>query len=242
MLIENAPRRAAIVGYHRIPFARNNTAYTEAGNQDMMVAALNGLIERYHLQGLLMGEVAGGAVIKHSWEINLMRECVMSTSLDPATAACDIQQACNTGVESAIYIANKIALGQIEAGIAGGVDSASNVPLVLGEKLRTILLRARRARSFSEQLKQFSRIRIKDLSPVAPLNRGPDFPWAAIPRSPQNIMISPAKSRMCMRWRVIVKWLRLMTEVFLMTCSRLTWAWTMITISGEIPLWKNSQG
>jgi acetyl-CoA C-acetyltransferase len=173
MLIENAPRRVAIVGYNRIPFARNNTAYTESGNQDMMVAALNGLIERYHLQGLLMGEVAGGAVIKHSWEINLMRECVMSTSLDPATAACDIQQACNTGVESAIYIANKIALGQIDAGIAGGVDSASNVPLELGEKLRTILLRSRRAKSFSHKLKQFLRIRIRDLSPVAPMNREP---------------------------------------------------------------------
>jgi len=173
MLIENTPRRAAIVGYNRIPFARNNTVYAEASNLDMMVATLNGLIERYHLQGLLLGEVAGGAVIKHSWEINLMRECVMSTSLDPATAACDIQQACNTGVESAIYIADKIALGQMDVGIAGGVDSASNVPLVLGEKLRTILLRARRAKSFSQRLKQFTKIRFRDLKPVPPLNQEP---------------------------------------------------------------------
>lgn len=167
------PRKVAIVGYNRIPFARNNTAYTEAGNKDMMTAALDGLIERYHLHGQLLGEVAGGAVIKHSWEINLLRECVMSTSLDPDTAACDIQQACNTGIEAAIYIANKIALGQIDSGIAGGVDSASNVPLVLGEKLRKILLSARRAKTFGARLKQFSKIRLKDLTPVAPMNIEP---------------------------------------------------------------------
>ncbi|GAA3949925.1 acetyl-CoA C-acetyltransferase [Chitinophaga oryziterrae] len=167
------PRKVAIVGYNRIPFARNNTAYTEAGNKDMMTAALDGLIERYHLHGQLLGEVAGGAVIKHSWEINLLRECVMSTSLDPNTAACDIQQACNTGIEAAIYIANKIALGQIDSGIAGGVDSASNVPLVLGEKLRKILLSARRAKTFGARLKQFSKIRLKDLTPVAPMNIEP---------------------------------------------------------------------
>src|SRR3954465_12624457 len=100
------PRKVAIVGYNRIPFARNNTAYAEAGNKDMMTAALNGLIDRYQLQGQLMGEVAGGAVIKHSWEENLIRECVMSTALDQRSPACDIQQACNTGIEAAIYIGN----------------------------------------------------------------------------------------------------------------------------------------
>lgn len=165
--------RVAIVGYNRIPFARSNSAYTQASNQDMMVATLNGLITRYHLQGQLLGEVAGGAVIKHSWEINLMRECVMSTALDARTPACDIQQACNTGIETAVYIANKIALGQIEAGIAGGVDSASNVPLILGEKLRKILLTARRAKSTGDKLRQFLQIRPKDITPVAPMNMEP---------------------------------------------------------------------
>src|SRR6187402_3225487 len=124
-------RKVAVVGYNRIPFARQNTAYTTVGNQEMMVAAMHGLIERYHLQGYLLGEVAGGAVIKHTREFNLMRECVLGTSLDPGTPACDLQQACDTGIEAAIYIGNKIALGQIEVGIAGGVDSTSNVPIVL---------------------------------------------------------------------------------------------------------------
>src|SRR6185295_11932270 len=112
--------------------------YAEASNKDMMIAALNGLIERYHLQGLRLGEVAGGAVIKHPWEANLIRECVLETLLDPQTPGCDIQQACDTGIEAAVYIANKIALGQIEVGIAGGVDSTSNVPLVWSENLRKI--------------------------------------------------------------------------------------------------------
>lgn len=173
MLSNALSRKVAIVGYNRIPFARYNTAYTNAGNQDMMTAALNGLTERYHLQRMLIGEVAGGAVIKHSREVNLMRECVMSTSLDPRTPACDIQQACNTGVEAAVYIANKISLGQIECGIAGGVDSASNVPLVIGEKLRKILLSARRAKTFGEKFSRFSKIRLKDLYPVAPVNVEP---------------------------------------------------------------------
>jgi acetyl-CoA C-acetyltransferase len=166
-------RKVAIVGYNRIPFARQNTAYAKASNQDMLVAALNGLIVRYNLKGELLGEVACGAVIKHSWEFNLTRESVMSTSLDPRTPACDLQQACDTGIETAIYIANKIALGQIDVGIAGGVDSTSNVPLVLGEKVRKILLAANRAKTFGAKLGQFLKIRPGDLAPIAPANLEP---------------------------------------------------------------------
>jgi len=173
MLNDNKSRKVAIVGYNRIPFARNNSFYATASNTDMMTAALNGLIERYHLNGCLLGEVAGGALIKHSREINLMRECVMSTSLDQSTPACDIQQACDTGVEAVIYVANKIALGQIDSGIAGGVDSASDVPLVLGEKLRKILLSANRAKTFTSKISQYSKIRLKDIAPVAPMNMEP---------------------------------------------------------------------
>lgn len=167
-MLTNLPRKIAVVGYNRIPFARHNTSYANASNQDMMLAAMNGLIERYQLQGQRLGEVAGGAVIKHSRDFNLMRECVLGSSLDPTTPACDIQQACDTGIESAVYIGNKIALGQIEVGIAGGVDSVSNVPIVLSEPLRKILLEARRAKTFGEKLSKFLKIRFKDLIPVAP--------------------------------------------------------------------------
>ena len=173
MINNKQTRKVAIVGYNRIPFARNNTAYTTASNQDMMVAALNGLIERYKLQGELLGEVAGGAVIKSSLVLNLMRECVLSTTLNPATPACDIQQACDTGLETAIYIANKIALGQIEVGIAGGVDSTSNVPIMVGDGLRKALLEARRAKSTFDRIKAFTKLGIKDLTPEAPANVEP---------------------------------------------------------------------
>jgi acetyl-CoA C-acetyltransferase len=166
MKTNNLVRKVAIVGYNRIPFARRNTAYVNASNQDMLIAALNGLVNRYHLQGQLLGEVAGGAVVKHSRESNLIRESVMATSLDPSTPACDIQQACATGLQAAIYIANKIALGQIDSGIAAGVDSSSNVPLVLSENLRTILLAVDRSKTFSEKLKQFSKIKFRDLKPA----------------------------------------------------------------------------
>jgi acetyl-CoA C-acetyltransferase len=162
MLNNNKSKKVAIVGYNRIPFARNNSFYATASNTDMMTAVLNGLIDRYYLKGSLLGEVAGGAVIKHSREINLVRECVMNTSLDQRTPACDIQQACDTGVEAVIYIANKIALGQIDCGIAGGVDSASDVPLVLGERLRKILLSANRAKTFGSKISQYSKIKFRE--------------------------------------------------------------------------------
>lgn len=168
MFITQPPRKVAVVGYNRIPFARHNTNYANASNQDMMLAAMNGLIERYHLQGQRLGEVAGGAVIKHSREFNLMRECVLGSSLDPTTPACDLQQACDTGIEAAVYIGNKIALGQIEVGIGGGVDSVSSVPIVVSEPLRKILLEIRRAKSFGERLGKILKIRFKDFAPVAP--------------------------------------------------------------------------
>jgi len=173
MLNDKQSRKVAIVGYNRIPFARQNTFYTKADNQNMMTAVLNGLIDRYKLQGQLLGEVAGGAVIKSSLDLNLMRECVLDTSLDKGTPACDIQQACDTGIESAIYIANKIALGQIDVGIAGGVDSTSNVPLLLGDGLREILLGARRAKTTGQRLGQLLKIRPKHLVPQAPMNSEP---------------------------------------------------------------------
>lgn len=169
----NNVRKVAIVGYNRIPFARNNTHYANASNQDMLVATLNGLIDRYNLKGERLGEVAGGAVIKHSREGNLIRESVMDTSLDPATPGVDLQQACATGIEAAIYIANKIALGQIESGIACGVDSTSNVPIVVSEPLRKALLQARRSKTTGGKIKEFLKLRFKDLIPIAPANVEP---------------------------------------------------------------------
>lgn len=166
--MRNLQRKVAIVGYNRIPFARHNTHYANASNQDMMTAALNGLVERYHLEGQLLGEVAGGAVIKHTRDFNLMRECVMGTKLNSATPSCDLQQACDTGIEAVIYIGNKIAMGQIEVGIAGGVDSTSNVPVVVSEGFRKVLLNARRAKSFCGKLRSLTKLRFKDLLPEAP--------------------------------------------------------------------------
>ncbi len=156
----------AIVGYNRIPFARMNTAYVDQGNQDLLLAALNGLIERYHLKGKLLGEVAGGAVIKHISESNLIRETVMNTSLDPATPACDLQQACDTGIEAAIYIGNKIALGQIESGIACGVEAMSNIPFESSSTLRKALLKANKEKSTFGKLKHLLSPALKDWMPI----------------------------------------------------------------------------
>ncbi|MEG0925611.1 acetyl-CoA C-acetyltransferase [Chryseobacterium sp.] len=159
-------KKVAIVGYNRIPFARMNTAYSEKGNQDLLLAALNGLIDRHQLKGKLLGEVAGGAVIKHISESNLIREAVMNTSLDPATPACDLQQACDTGIEAAIYIGNKIALGQIESGIACGVEAMSNIPFESSPRLRKALLNANKEKSALGKLKHLLSPRLKDWMPI----------------------------------------------------------------------------
>ncbi|WP_153397263.1 acetyl-CoA C-acetyltransferase [Chryseobacterium vaccae] len=159
-------KKVAIVGYNRIPFARINTAYADQGNQQLLEAALKGLIQQYHLQGKLLGEVAGGAVIKHISESNLIRESVMNTSLDPATPACDLQQACDTGIEAAIYIGNKIALGQIESGIACGVEAMSNIPFESSLRLRKALLKANKEKSAFGKIKQLLSPKLKDWLPI----------------------------------------------------------------------------
>ena len=166
-------RRVAIIGGNRIPFARSNGAYANVSNGDMLTAALNGLVERYSLQGLRIGEVVAGAVLKHSRDFNLTRECVLSTKLAPETSAYDIQQACGTGLEAAILVANKIALGQIDSGIAGGVDTTSDAPLAINDSLRKILLEINRAKTNQDRLKAALKIRPKHLAPEQPKNGEP---------------------------------------------------------------------
>ena len=166
-------RRVAIIGGNRIPFARSNGPYATASNQAMLTAALEGLIERYNLHGLRLGEVAAGAVLKHSRDFNLTRECVLGSRLAPTTPAYDIQQACGTGLEAALLVANKIALGQIECGIAGGVDTTSDAPIGVNEGLRKILLQANREKSLGAKLKTFLQLRPHHLKPELPRNGEP---------------------------------------------------------------------
>lgn len=156
-------RRVAIIGANRIPFARSNGAYFKASNSDMLTAALNGLVERYQLQGQRLGEVVAGAVLKHSRDFNMTRECVLSTQLAPETPACDIQQACGTGLQAAFMVANKIALGQIEVGIAGGVDTTSDAPIAFGDGLRKALLELNIAKTAKARLQALTKINVKDL-------------------------------------------------------------------------------
>ena len=168
-----SPRRAVVLGGNRIPFARSDSAYAKATNQDMLTAALDGLVERFDLAGQRLGDVVAGAVLKHSRDFNLTRECVLGSRLAPETPAYDIQQACGTRLEAAILVANKIALGQIEVGVAGGVDTTSDAPLALNEDLRSILLDANREKSTQGRLKHLLRVRPGHLAPAIPRNEEP---------------------------------------------------------------------
>jgi acetyl-CoA C-acetyltransferase len=166
-------RRVAVLGANRIPFARSDSTYAHASNQDMLTAALDGLVDRFGLQGERLGEVAGGAVLKHSHDRDLARESVLSTRLAPETPAYDVQQACGTGLETTILVANKIALGQIDAGIACGADTTSDAPIALNEELRATLLEANRQRSSAGKLKALTGLRPGHIVPSIPRNEEP---------------------------------------------------------------------
>ncbi len=161
-------RRVAVIGGTRIPFARQYTAYTDSNNVDMLTAAMTALVQRFGLQGQRLGEVVAGTVLKHTRDINIAREAALSSGLSPQTPAYDVQQACATSLQNTLLVSNKIALGQIEVGIASGVDSASDAPVAVSEPFRHLLLRANRAKTFSERIRLLAQFRPEMLAPSIP--------------------------------------------------------------------------
>ncbi|WP_405585973.1 acetyl-CoA C-acetyltransferase [Streptomyces sp. NBC_01190] len=166
-------RRVAIVAGNRIPFARSDRTYATASNQEMLTAALDGLVERVGLGGQPVGEFVAGAVLKHSRDFNLARETVLGSALDPMTPAYDLQQACATGLQAVFAVAAKIALGVIDSGVAGGTDTTSDAPLALNDELRRTLLAARRARTPAARVRALAGVRPRHLVPDIPRNAEP---------------------------------------------------------------------
>ncbi len=171
-------RKVAVIGGNRIPFARSNTVYAGVSNQEMLTAALDGLIDRFDLDGEVVGEFVAGAVLKHSRDFNLARETVLGSKLAPETTAYDLQQACGTGLQAAFQVANKIALGKYEVGIAGGTDTTSDAPLAVGDKLRKILIELNQASAKGDKKKMLQLI-----SKIRPAYFAPDQPRNAEPRT-----------------------------------------------------------
>jgi acetyl-CoA C-acetyltransferase len=168
MLVGSQLRRVAIIGSVRIPFARSYSAYASVSNQDLLTATFRAVVERYQLQGVRLGDVAAGAVIKHSKDYNLVRECVLSSGLDPQTPGLDMQRACGTSLEAAIDIGNKIALGQIDAGMAGGTDTVSDPPVVFTRAYQQLMLSSYRGKSAWQRLSPWFGLRPKHFKPVLP--------------------------------------------------------------------------
>jgi acetyl-CoA C-acetyltransferase len=171
--MQTSTRRVAVLGGNRIPFARSNTAYADASNQEMLTAAIDGLVTRFGLEGERLGEVVAGAVLKHARDFNLTREAVLGSKLSPETPATDIQQACGTGLQAAIQVANKIALGQIDVGIAGGTDTTSDAPVAISDKLRRKLMKVNAARDTTSRVKALGAIRPGDIGLEIPQNGEP---------------------------------------------------------------------
>ncbi len=172
-------RPVAVLGGVRIPFCRQNTAYADVGNLGLSVRALGALVEKYGLQGQRLGEVAMGAVIKHSSDWNLGREATLSSGLSPLTPGITMQRACGTSLDTIVHIANKIALGQIDSGVGGGSDTTSDVPIVYGAKLRGRLLKMAAAKTPGEKLRAFAGFSPRELKP--------DFPGVAEPRTGKSM-------------------------------------------------------
>src|SRR5471030_2831875 len=168
MLVGANPRRVAIIGGVRIPFARGNGSYAQVGNQEMLTVALRGVVDRYGLQGQRLDEVAAGAVMKHSSQWNLTRESVLGCGLAAETPGLDLQRACGTGLEAAILLGNKIALGQINSAIAGGVDTVSDPPVVYPRSFQQLLLRSYRGKTAAARVKPWFGLRPQSLRPVLP--------------------------------------------------------------------------
>jgi acetyl-CoA C-acetyltransferase len=171
--MQTTTRRVAVIGGNRIPFARSNSAYADASNQEMLTAAIDGLVTRFGLEGERLGEVVAGAVLKHARDFNLTREAVLGSKLAADTPATDIQQACGTGLQAAIQVANKIALGQIDAGIAGGTDTTSDAPVAISDKLRKKLMKVNAARDTVGRVKALGALRPGDIGLEIPQNGEP---------------------------------------------------------------------
>lgn len=192
MIVGNTVRRVAIIGGLRIPFARSLGAYAEASNQDMLGATLKGLVDRYQLKGQCLGDVGGGAVLKHSQDYSLTRESVLDSGLAPETPAFDLTRACGTSLETAILIGLKIAAGQIDSGIACGVDTASDVPIVYPKSYRQLLMRSARGRSLGERVSPWLRIRPKHFKP--------QLPGVSEPRT--GLSMGESCERMAKTWQI----------------------------------------
>jgi acetyl-CoA C-acetyltransferase len=192
MLVGSHPRRVAIIGGARIPFARAHGAYASVGNQEMLTAAFKAVVDKFGLHGARLGDVGAGAVMKHSKDWGLVRECVLGSGLSAETPAFDLQRACGTSLETAIMIANKIALGQIDCGMAGGVDTVSDPPVVFSRDYQQILLHSFRARSLGQKIAPFLRLRPRHFKPV--------LPGVTEPRT--GLSMGQSTEKMAQQWKI----------------------------------------
>ena len=192
MLVGSQPRRVAVIGGARIPFARAHGAYASVGNQEMLTASLKAVVDKYGLKGVRLGDVVAGAVMKHSSQWALTRESLLDSGLSPETPGLDVQRACGTSLEGAIVIANKIALGQIDAGLAGGVDTVSDPPIVFGREYQRLLLRAHGAKSFGARIATFLGMRPRHFKPV--------FPGVSEPRT--GLSMGQHTEQMARNWEI----------------------------------------
>jgi acetyl-CoA C-acetyltransferase len=185
-------RNVYIAGAARVPFCKSMTFYKDVTTQNLMIEALQDLVTKMHLDGKIIGDVGLGALMNSSSNWNLARECVLGTTLDPHTPAFTLQRACGTSLETTLQIALKISNYQIESGIAGGVDTNSDLPIMVNHALAKKLIALQGTKSFLHKLKIIASIRFKDLKP--------EFPATVEPRT--HLSMGEHCEKMVQEWQI----------------------------------------
>ena len=210
-------KKVCIIASKRIPFMRSNSLYTALSNRELMVPALKTLVREVGLEGKEIGEVAMGAVNKHAYDFALARECVMDSGLSPSTPATDVQKACGTSLEATILIANKIALGQIDCGIAGGADTNSDVPIEFKKAFSDRLLALSNAKTFGQKVSALKGFNPKELLPKIPGIKEPERAWVKVVRIWPKRGVLLEKLKISLLMKASKKQLKPMLMVSMMT-------------------------
>ena len=167
-LVTRQGDRIAIVEGLRTPFARQATAFHGIPAVDLGKMVVNELLARSGVDPLLIDQLVFGQVVQMPEAPNIAREIVLGTGMNVATDAYSVSRACATSFQAVANVAESIMAGTISVGIAGGADSSSVLPIGVSKALARTLVDVNKARSLSQRLSLFSKLKFRDLLPVPP--------------------------------------------------------------------------
>ncbi|MCI0435305.1 MAG: acetyl-CoA C-acyltransferase FadI [Gemmatimonadetes bacterium] len=168
MTRERIGRRVAIVEGCRTPFCKAGTAFRSVSPMELGKVAVREVLGRAEFEPADVDEIVYGIVVPQIQAPNVAREVGLAAGLPPSVPAYTVSKACASANQAITSAAETIALGNAEAIVAGGTEVLSDVPMLLSRRLRDSLVTAAKAKSVPARVRALSRIRPRDLAPVAP--------------------------------------------------------------------------